>query len=145
MAGPWPRMPRARISPNGRWIAYGSDTSGRNEIYVRSFPNGDVGPWQISTRGGIEPQWRGDGQELFLIGADQQLMAVPVVTEGGFRAGTPTALFATGLDPEGLGISGRNQYAVTVDGQRFLLNQPRPDTASTPVIVLVNWPAALKR
>jgi Tol biopolymer transport system component len=135
----------ARISPNGHWMAYASDISGRNEIYVRSFPVGDVRPWQVSAQGGIEPQWRGDGRELFFIGADKQLMAVPVTTESGFRAGTPSALFLTDLDPNGLGISGRNQYVVTADGERFLLNQPRPGAASPPVTVLLNWTAALRK
>jgi len=122
-----------------------SDTSGRYEIYVRSLPPESLGPWKVSSGGGIDPQWRGDGRELFFIGADQQLMAVPVTTEGGFRAGTPAALFLTNLDPYGLGISGRNQYLVARDGTRFLLNQPRPDAAPTPVTLVLNWTAALKK
>jgi Tol biopolymer transport system component len=145
LAGPWPRRVSAHISPNGRWIAYVSDSSGRNEIYVRSFAPGDVPLWRVSSRGGIDPQWRGDGRELFFIGADQQLMAVPVWTDGVFHADTPTSLFLTGLDPSGLGISGRNQYVVAADGTRFLLNQPRPDISPTPVTVVLNWPSALKR
>lgn len=146
LAGTWPSRPQARISPDGHWMAYVSDASGRSEIYVRSFPDSGAGTWQVSSQGGIEPQWRGDGQELFFIGADRKLMAVPVTTEGAFRVGTPTALFSTDLDPSGqLGIIGRNQYLVTADGQRFLINQPRRDAGPSPVTVLVNWPAALKR
>ena len=145
LAGPWPRVVWAHISPNGRWMAYVSDTSGRNEVYVRSFPAGDVGPWRVSSHGGIDPRWRGDGRELFFIGADQELMAVPVVTEGDFRASTPTALFLTGLDPAGLGISGHNQYIAAADGTRFLLNQPRLDASPPPVTVVLNWPAGLKK
>src|SRR5439155_18092139 len=129
LAGPWasrPTRPQARISPDGRWLTYVSAASGRNEIYVRSFPDGDTGTWQVSSHGGIEPQWRGDGRELFFIGADKKLMAVPLSTEGAFHPGTPTALFSTDLDPTGLPIAGRNQYLVTTNGQRFLINQPRP-------------------
>jgi Tol biopolymer transport system component len=148
VAGTWssgPEAPQARISPNGRWLTYVSDATGRREIYVRSFPNGEDGTWQVSSQGGIEPQWRGDGRELLFLGADKRLMSVPVVTEGVFRAGTPTALFSTDLDPTGLPISGRNQYLVTADGQRFLLNQPRRDVGPSPVTLLVNWTAALKK
>src|SRR5262249_41638003 len=100
--GPWPWRLWAQISPNGRWMAYVSDASGGYEVYVRSFPYGDGDRWQVSARGGIEPRWRADGRELFFIGADQQLMAVPVTTEGRFEAGTPTSLFATRLDPIGI-------------------------------------------
>jgi dipeptidyl aminopeptidase/acylaminoacyl peptidase len=141
-----PRIPQARISPNGRWLAYVSDTSGRREIYVHAFPNGADRTWRISSQGGIEPQWRGDGRELFFLGADQKMMAAPVITDGSaFRAGTPIALFSTDLDANGLPVSGRNQYVVTADGQRFLINQPRRDAGPSPVTVLVNWTAALKR
>ena len=141
--GPWPRRVWAHISPNGRWIAYVSDISGRYEIYVRSFPPVDDRPRWISSGGGIDPQWRADGRELFFIGGDRQLMTVPVTTNGSFSAGTPTALFATGLDPTGLGISGRNQYVVAGDGMRFLLNQPRPNTPPPPIVVVLNWQSAV--
>jgi hypothetical protein len=140
-----PRGPKGRISPNGRWLAYEADTSDRPEIYVRPFPNGSEAARQVSSQGGIEPQWRGDGRELFFLGADKSLMAVPVMTNGAFRAGTPTALFSTGLDPIGLPIAGRNQYVVTADGQRFLINQPHREASPPLVTVLVDWPAALKR
>ena len=137
--------PWARVSPNGRWMAYASDMSGRNEIYVRSFPTGDIGPWQISARGGIEPQWRADGRELFFIAADRQLMAVPVATSGRFRPGAPHALFLTDLDPNGLGISGRNQYVASPSGEQFLINELRPGAPSPSVTVLLNWTGALRK
>jgi hypothetical protein len=82
---------------------------------------------------------------LFFLGADQKVMSVPVETEGVFRAGTPTALFSTDLDPDGLPVAGRNQYLVTADGQRFLINQPRRDAGRSAVTVMINWPAALQR
>jgi len=145
LAGPWPNKPSAALSPNGRWIAYASASSGRSEVYVRSFPAGDFGPLPISDRGGVEPQWRPDGKELFFIGADKQLMAVPVTSEREFRAGTPTALFETSLDPDSLGISARNQYVASAAGDRFLINQPRPGAVPPPVTVLLNWTAALRQ
>jgi len=111
----------------------------------RAIVESDRGPWQISSQGGIEPQWRADGRELFFIGTDKQLIAVPVTTEGGFRAGPPSALFLTDLDPIGLGISGRNQYVASPSGERFLINQSRPGAASPPVTVLLNWTAALTK
>jgi Tol biopolymer transport system component len=138
------RTSEARISPDGRWLTYVADTTGRPEIYVRSVPNGADGTWQVSAQGGIEPQWRGDGRELFFLGANQKLMAVPVMIDGAFRSGTPVALFSTDLDPNGLPITGRNQYLATADGQRFLINQPRRDAGPTPVTVLINWRATLK-
>ena len=148
LEGNWPggaRTPQGRISPNGRWLAYESETAGRTEIFVRSFPDGAAGTWQISSHGGIEPQWRRDGRELFFLGADQRLMAVPVETAREFRAERPMALFKTALDPAGLPIVGRNQYLPAPDGQRFLINQPPSDAGPSPVTVVVNWPAALMR
>src|SRR5262249_22697073 len=144
MLGPWPRRVWAHISPNGRWMTYVSDSPGRTEVSVRPCPPMENSSWQVSSSGGIDPQWRADGRELFFIGADKELMAVSVTTEGRFEADTPTALFSTDLDPTGLGISGRNQYVVSADGTRFLLNQPRPDAPSSPIVVVVNWQSALR-
>jgi Tol biopolymer transport system component len=148
VVGPWSSgatPPQARISPNGRWLTYVSDATGRREIYVRSFPDGEDGTWQVSSQGGIEPQWRRDGRELFFLAADGKLMSVPVSSETVFRSDTPTVLFRTDLDPTGLPIAGRNQYLVAANGQQFLINQPRRDAARSAVIVLVNWRAALER
>ena len=79
------------ISPNGRWVAYISDESGQDEIYVQPFPEGGQ-RWLISTGGGIEPMWSRDGRELFYRNGNQ-MMAVPTDTEPGFNAGTPRLLF----------------------------------------------------
>lgn len=129
----------AQISPDGRWFAYTSDASGRNEIHVRSFPDAR-GHRQVSLQGGSEPHWRHDGRELFYIGPDQQLMAVTVTTNRGFQTGTPSALFKTRMDTSArLGILGRNQFVVSPDGQRFLINEPREDAVSPAITVLVNW------
>ena len=100
---------------------------------------------QLARGAGKLGGWRADGRELFFIGVDKQLMAVPVSTHGAFRAGTAHALFLTDLDPNGLGISGRNQYVAAPSGERFLVNQARPGAASPPVTVLLNWTAALTK
>jgi Tol biopolymer transport system component len=73
----------AVFSPDGRWVVYASDESGRSEIYVRAFP-GPGGKWQVSAAGGNLPTWNPDGGELFYVGLDEALMAVPVETDGGF-------------------------------------------------------------
>ena len=125
-----------RLSPNGRWIAYRSNESGRPEVYVQSFPPGS-GKWQISTGGGTEPAWRRDGKELFFM-ADRKLMAAETRTEGSsFETGIPKALF----EPPRLGTQNRNRYVATADGKRFLFVVPLDSTSSRPFVVVVNWDA----
>ena len=138
-----PRGATGRISPNGRWLAYETDGSGRREISVRAFPDGTRGS-QVSMNGGIEPQWSADGRELFFLASDKNLMSVPVRTDGDFWAGTPVALFHTELDAYGIPINGRNQYVVSPDGQRFLLKQARADAPPPAITVVMNWRALLK-
>jgi Tol biopolymer transport system component len=133
---------RAKFSPNGRWIAYESNESGTNEVYVRPFPV-TPGKWQVSTTGGEQPRWRRDGKELFYLSSDHKLMSVEVNTDAStFEHRTPTALFGTrvgGLDTVG-GI-----YDVTADGQRFILNNLVAEATYTPITVVLNWTADLKR
>ena len=85
-----------QLSPDNHWMAFTSDRSGRREVYVRPFPQGE-GKYTISIAGGDSPRWRGDGKELFFIGTDGRMMAVSVKTAVGatplFEAGAPTALF----------------------------------------------------
>src|SRR5215510_6623405 len=84
-----------RLSPNGLWMAYSSDESGRTEVYVRSFPE-SARKRQISSNGGSAPQWRRDGRELFYVAADETLMAAQVQTHSSiFDASTPQSLFRT--------------------------------------------------
>jgi Tol biopolymer transport system component len=132
-----------RFSPDGRWIAYESDESGRAEVYVRAFP-GPGGKWQVSSAGGGFPGWRRDGKELFYLGLDNRLMAVPVGTEGTFRAGSPAPLFAIHPAVPGVlyDISGA-PYDVSRDGLRFLVNTASADQGSPPLDVFVNWTALL--
>jgi serine/threonine protein kinase len=135
----------ARFSPDGRWVAYSSAESGRHQIYVQPFPNAD-GRWQLSTDGGSEPRWRGDGRELFFIGSDRRLMAVPVttgVTSTSFEHGPPVALFATRVAE--FANPYRTTYAVASDGQRFLINDIAENATPPTITVVVNWPGLLKR
>ncbi|MCA1642389.1 MAG: protein kinase [Acidobacteria bacterium] len=90
----------AQFSPDGRFVAYVSDESGRAEVYVQSFPAAG-GKWQISTGGGDQPQWRRDGRELFYMAPDKTLMAVPIAAGGSFEPGSPAALFATHIPARG--------------------------------------------
>ncbi|MHC4173217.1 MAG: protein kinase domain-containing protein [Planctomycetota bacterium] len=129
---------QAQFSPNGRWIAYTSDETGRSEVYVQTFPPAG-GKWQVSTAGGLVAKWRRDGKELFYIERNK-LMAVEVNTDGStFEAGIPKALFETHI-----GLIRRNPYLVTGDGQRFLIITPVEQTTS-PITVVLNWFEELKR
>jgi eukaryotic-like serine/threonine-protein kinase len=132
-----------QFSPDGRWIAYASNESGRWEVYVRSFPD-HGGKWPVSTNGGVQPKWRRDGKELFYMSADRKLMAVNVKANGTtFEADVPKALF----DLRVLGgLPGpRNWYAVSKDGQRFLVSTNLEDATAQPTTVVLNWTAELKR
>jgi Tol biopolymer transport system component len=127
-----------RFSPNGRWMAYTSNQTGREEVYVQSFPpSGDK--WLVSTNGGRWPRWRRDGKELFYLASDQKLMAVAVDGGGAFHATVPKVLFQTRE------ITGRYPYTVTPDGQRFLVNTPLEEASTSPITVVLNWTAELKR
>ena len=94
---------------------------------------------RVSTEGGSQPVWRGDGKELFYVAADNKLMSVTVKAEATFEAGTPIALFR--IDPSG----GGGFYDVTRDGQRFLVNTSVTRAESLPITVVVNWTSFLKK
>jgi Tol biopolymer transport system component len=127
----------SQFSPDGRWVAYQSNESGRNEIYVRPFP-GPGGQWQVSTAGGENARWRHDGKELYYIAPDDRLMAVPIATQGAtLEPGTPVAFFQTRI-VGGFGGGIRQQYDVTSDG-RFLINTATEDATTSPITLLLNW------
>jgi Tol biopolymer transport system component len=136
-------MPAAEItpafSPDGRWIAYASDESGRQEVYVQPFP-ASGGKWQISTSGGNQPLWSRDGKELFYVSPDNKLMAVNVKTSTGFEAGAPQALFEMRLRS----VVGR-RYDVAADGKRFLVNATIGEVKSSPITLVQNWAAELEK
>jgi serine/threonine protein kinase/Tol biopolymer transport system component len=131
-----------RFSPDGRWIAYASDESGAYQIYVQSFPTSG-GKFPVSTNGGSFPAWSRDGKELFYVSPDRKMMAVEVKGEGAtFEPAVPKVLFdmrvRTFTDPQA-------RFAVTADGQKFLVNNTIGETASAPIAVVLNWTAGLKR
>jgi Tol biopolymer transport system component len=123
----------AAFSPDGRWVAYRSSESGRPEIYIQGFPD-HRGKWLISSAGGVLPQWRADGKELFWRGLDDTLMAASIdLQQAGVRAGQPQPLFR--LPP--------SSFSPARDGKRFLVPEPeggqQPDR---PMVVQLNWAAA---
>ena len=134
---------QGRFSPNTRWVAYASDESGRFEVYVRPFPAAS-GQTPISIAGGMQPEWRRDGKELFYISADGKLTAVPVTTDGPtFSAGTSHALFDVEV-PEPNPPYPTN-YAVTADGKRFFVNTVVDQPTRPALTVILNWTADLKK
>ncbi|MEX1243856.1 MAG: protein kinase [Thermoanaerobaculia bacterium] len=130
----------AAFSPDGRFIAYQSNESGRNEVYVQTFPD-PGGKWQVSTAGGLDASWRADGKEIFYRAPDQKLMEVDVQAAGTFQAGIPRPLFLARVPSGGF----RNRYAATADGQRFLFVAPLGRDAMTPTTVVLNWFEGLGR
>jgi len=128
---------RARFSPNGRWVAYQTNESGRPEVYVQAFP-GPGGKWQISTAGGGEPQWGPDGKELFYL-AQGRIMRVAVQTGASFEAGIPELAFGATLRP----ITTNNRYLLSRDGRRFLLLSSLLQDSTPPTTVVLNWTAEL--
>ena len=127
---------QSQISPDGRWVAYTSNESGRLEVYVGAFPVPN-GKWQISSDGGADPRWRGDGRELFYISTDGRMMAVDVAARPAFAAGVPRPLFE--INVMDLWQDARNHYDVSRDGARFLVASPVENTKRLPLTMVVNW------
>ena len=124
--------------PNPRWVAYASNESGRNEVYMQSFPEPRA-KFQISTGGGTFPEWSPDGREVYYVSPEQKLMAVGVNMGAETLApSTPRELFA--VPPAPLGTT--SPYTVAPDGKRFLVLAPAG--GAQPLEVIVNWPALLK-
>jgi len=128
------------FSPDGHFIAYTSNESRKFEVYVETFPRSDR-KWTVSTNGGYEPRWRGDGREIYYLSEDRKLMAVPVGAGPSF--GVPKPLFQTGV-PGGV-TTNRTHYVPTRDGQRFLVNTQTRDVPPNPITVVLNWTAALNK
>ena len=132
----------AKFSPDGRWVAYVSDESGTNQVYVQGFP-ASAGKWQVSTNGGYYAAWKRDGKELFYVSSDKKIMAVDVNGEGtSFTYGQPRALFDLRIPSFN---SPQAQFAVTADGQKFLLAYTVGELAAEPINVVLNWTAGIKR
>jgi WD40-like Beta Propeller Repeat len=144
---------QALFSPDGRWVAYTSDESGRFEIYLRPFPVSS-GQVPVSTTGGVAPRWRKDGKELYYVAPDGTLMAVSISTTSTGSLGTtgrapelgaPVALFQPRIRYGGtlpIGISW--QYAVAPDG-RFLINVTAGEAVAAPITVIQHWSAGIKK
>jgi eukaryotic-like serine/threonine-protein kinase len=127
------------FSPDGRFVAYSSNESGRSEIYVQPYP-GPGGRWQVSTGGGADPVWRRDGKELFYLSPDRKLMAVGVKAGATFEAEAPLALFDAHIreDPD-------RHFDVSADGQRFLITMPLGDDSTPPITLVQNWTVLLRQ
>jgi Tol biopolymer transport system component len=132
---------QARFSPDGKYLAYSSNETGTGEIYVQSYPSAE-GKWQISNQGGTEPEWRRDGQELYYLSPDRTMMSVAVTTDPAFSAGVPEPLFSAPVIPSPYEW---NRYAVSADGERFLLVAPVSADTAPPISIIVNWTQGLAR
>ena len=128
-----------QFSPDGRFIAYDSNESGRWEVYVQSFPPSG-GKWPISSGGGLLPLWRADGKELFYITEDGKLISAEVKVGSALESGVPQQLFQASIKNTGFGYC----YAVAADAQRFLVNTPAEANNPTPMTVVLNWTSDLK-
>ena len=126
----------AAFSPDGRWVAYASDESGRYEVYVRAFPSGE-GRRQVPSGGGISPLWRADGGELYFQAPNGMVMAAAVERGGAFAARSPVALFA--FRPSGSLFS--PYYVPSPDGQRFLVSSTVGIEPGAPLTVVLDWRA----
>jgi eukaryotic-like serine/threonine-protein kinase len=139
-----------QFSPDGRWIAYSSQESGREEVYVRPFSpslppaaQGQGGKWQVSASGGYQPRWSRNGKELYYCALDGKLMAVEVTTDPAFRAEAPRVVFQ-GLS-QGSITTLYSWWDLTQDSKRFLFLAPPALTVRTPFTVVLNWQAGLKK
>ena len=136
----------ASFSPDGKWMAYRSAESGRSEVYVQPFTESapaSRGKWVVSSAGGLDPQWRGDGKEMFYtsLQTPPQIMAVDIeARNGAIVAGIPHPLFQTRLPARG-----RNNWVVTRDGKKFLAVVPVEQKPATTLNVILNWPSLLRR
>ena len=135
---------QGQFSPDGKFVAYTSDESGRPEIYVQTFPASGA-KWMISSGGGTQPRWRRDGRELFYLSLGRSLMAVEVKTARGLEAAIPKPLFQTRISGSMFSVSGASRYAASADGQRFLINCASEEAASAPITLVLNWAAGAKK
>jgi hypothetical protein len=143
VGGTWFSPSTARVSPDGRWLAFAATQSGPPQVYVSPIPRTGE-QWQISASGGEHPQWRGDGRELFFIAPDGSMMSAPITSGPKFDFTAPRVLFKTGV----IGELSSQRFAATVDGNRFLFNMlPEGVRAATTTTlhVVLNWTNRLAR
>jgi Tol biopolymer transport system component len=128
---------QGKVSPDGKWLAYVSDESGAPQIYLRSFPQLG-GKWQVSARGGAQPQWSRDGKQIYFLGVDGSLQVVPLqVDAASVQIGAAIQLFTRSLNI----FSMRNHYVPALDGQHFLFTLNSSNSGPVPMTVLVDWDA----
>jgi serine/threonine-protein kinase len=128
------------LSPDGRWIAYETDETGRIEVYVRPFPNVDGGKWQVSTSGGVSPLWARSGRELFYVDAGQNVVAVPVLPGLAFRLGERRTLFHLTDDIYMPPNEHYATYDVSADGRFIMARRVHMEVGqAAPLIVVENW------
>src|SRR5262245_24090059 len=133
-------LQRPRFSPDGHWVAYTSNETGSTEVFVTRFPpTGEQS--QISGNGGVQPRWRGDGKELFYLARTGTVMAVDIKATDHLDVGAARGLFQSGLTT----VTGVDQYAVSADGQRFLVMRSDFLRSNGTITVVVNWPSALRK
>jgi Tol biopolymer transport system component len=132
-----------QFSPDGKWVAYTSNESGKWEIYVTSFPEAR-GKWQVSIGGGEQPRWGRNGEELFYLSQEEKIMAVRVKLGASVDSGTPAALFQA--NPR-VSVANHEQANYDVDqaGQRFLINTSVKSVTTQPLSIVLNWNAGLKK
>jgi serine/threonine protein kinase len=140
---------QAKLSPDGQLVAYATNESGMYQVVVYTFPDPRE-KWQVTANGGVEPRWRKDGRELYYLGLDGKLMAVPILSTSPFSPGEPIALLQTPLTLPNLPFPTR--YDVSADGKRFLMSVPvKPASAEAandptpPLVVVLNWTNLLKK
>jgi len=134
---------QGQFSPDGRWVAYSTNESGKWEIVVAPFP-GPGGNWQVSSGGGTEPRWRRDGKELFYLAPDAKLMSVAVKAGATFDAEPPVPLFPI-RRREPISSGDSFSYDVSADGQRILVNTDLRESDSTTLTLLLNWTEGTKK
>ena len=130
----------AAVSPDGKWLAYQTNESGRNEVYITAFPAGGA-KWQVSTNGGVAARWRKDGKELFFLDPTDNVVAVDVNTaNNAVHLGVSHPLFQASAIQRQSG-----PYDVTADGKKFLINTGNLKEGSEPLTLVLNWTAELKK
>jgi serine/threonine-protein kinase len=139
---------QAQISPDGRWMAYVSTESGRNEVYIRPFPEVDKGKWQVSTSGGASARWSPGGRELLYLSADNSVMTIAVKTQPAFSLGTPKILFKSIY--AGTTTTSGTPWDIHADGKRFLMmKMPGADASAgsgpRKINIVLNWTEELKQ
>lgn len=127
------------VSPDGRWIVYQTNQTGRWEVYLAAYPSFEQRR-QISSNAGVQPKWSQDGKEIFYLSMDGTMMSVPVTSPGSGETGTPKPLFRTNI----LVYPTRDQYAVLDNGKRFLALES-PEYGEEPIHVVMNWESLLSR